>query len=97
MHEQSAAERLSAALKLKEAGNELYKASNWRKAARKYHEALLYVKAVRDRPPEALDKLLHGVDVVRNPNKEDMTKADMLFVTLTNNLAGWHLINKLLK
>lgn len=96
MHEQSpqsVAERLSAALKLKEAGNELYKVSSWRKAARKYHEALLYVKAVRDRPPDPLSKLLGG-SIVRGPTKEDMKKADMLFVAVTNNLAGWILCDR---
>ena len=82
----TAAGRISAAIELKECGNKFYQEGNWRRAAKKYHEALLYVKAVRDKP---LTELL-GADIIKTtpPTSEESERATSLFVSLSNNLAG---------
>lgn len=79
---------MSAAEELKERGNEFYKDGDWRRAGKKYHAALLYIKAVRDRPDDI--SALVGADVSKAtpPTKEETERADLLFIKVSNNLAG---------
>ena len=39
-------EKLQTALNYKNEGNELYKAKNYKKAMRKYHNAIMYLKGI---------------------------------------------------
>lgn len=81
--------RISAAVELKESGNKFYQEGNWRRAAKKYHEALLYVKAVRDKSIAQLDLL--GADFAKTTppiSEKERERATSLFVVISNNLAG---------
>ena len=91
---QSHTEKLSQAYKLKEEGNQLFKEEEWKRAAKKYHFSLMYVKGLLETlPNDPMLKMLLSKNVTQTEpqpeitpqEKEDATK---LLITLSNNLAG---------
>ena len=83
-------DKLVKARELKDEGGELFRGSEWKKAARKYHYALLYVKgAIDTKPNDPLIKMLmkQSQDVVELSPAERQ-EAHQLQMTLLNNLAG---------
>jgi hypothetical protein len=70
---------------LKEEGNKLVKAKEWKKAMKKYHHALMYVKGITDK----LD-LLPGLEETlgrQKPSEQEKKDATELMLSLLNNLS----------
>ena len=82
---ESAVEKIAKAHELKQEGNSLFKAGQLRRAMRKYHHGLLYVKGVVNQVPglPAVERL---VRVKASPAEEE--EANELIGALSNNLAG---------
>ena len=87
----TAAEKLIKAKQLKEEGNELFKAEQWKPAAKKYHYSLMYARGLLDTFTHGnfltnllMTKKEEGCQVTPE-QKEDAMK---LLVALSNNLAG---------
>ena len=70
---------------LKKEGNLLVKTEEWKKAMKKYHHALMYVKCVCDK----LDRL-PGLEASlgrQQPSVEEKKEATQLMLSLWNNLS----------
>ena len=70
---------------LKEEGNKLVKAKEWKKAMKKYHHALMYVKGITDK----LDSL-PGLEAIlgrQQPSEQERKDATELMLSLLNNLS----------
>ena len=82
--------RLSKSQDLKEEGNTLFKQQEWRKAIKKYHHSLMYVKGITDRGDKllALGGLIDTQTTVLKPTKEQEKMAEEVLVALHNNIAG---------
>lgn len=75
-------------MRLKEEGNVFFKGGNWKKAARKYHDALLYVKAICDNSGELVNAIA-GTTIAPAPaTQAERDQAEVLLTALSNNLAG---------
>lgn len=89
-------EKLSQALVYKDQGNELYKAKDYKKAMRKYHNAILYMKGI-DNDLHGKPAFLQFASVDPNSDKkipenleDECIKAN---VSIYNNLAACILAN----
>merc|ERR1712050_251314 len=89
-------EKLNQALAFKDEGNDLYKAKEYKKAMRKYHNAILYLKGI--------DNDLHGTPAFLqtssvDPNSEKKISAELeqecikTNISVYNNLAVCILAN----
>lgn len=78
-------ERLAKAGSLKEEGNDLFRAEQWKKAIRKYHHTLMYCKGITDK----LDFIpgLAAAGGLRVTAEEER-QATVMTLAVTNNLAG---------
>lgn len=77
--------RLAKAVSLKQEGNELFRAKQWKKAIRKYHHTLMYCKGITDK----LD-FIPGMSAAGGlkPTAEEEKQATDMTMAVTNNLAG---------
>lgn len=77
--------RLERAKALKQEGNDLFKAREWKMAVKKYHHALMFCKGITDK----LDFIpgLAAAGGVK-PSQEEEREATDLTMAVTNNLAG---------
>lgn len=89
-------DKLKQALIFKDEGNEFYKAKDYKKALRKYHNAVLYMKGI-DNDLHGMPAFLQSESVDPNSDKrisdeleEDCIKAN---VSIYNNLAACLLAN----
>lgn len=78
-------EKIAKCRELKDEGNKFFKAKQWKKAIKKYHHALMYVKGVTDR----LDSLplLEATLGRQQPSEQDRKDAIELMLNLLNNLS----------
>ena len=78
-------EKIAKCRELKDEGNKLFKATQWKKAIKKYHHALMYIKGVTDR----LDSLplLEATLGKQQPSEQDRKDAIELMLNLLNNLS----------
>lgn len=83
--------RLVQARCLKQEGNELFRAKEWKKAVKKYHHALMFCKGITDK----LDFIpgLAAAGGVK-PTQEEEREATELSMAVTNNLAGTNLLDE---
>lgn len=78
-------EKIMKCRELKDEGNKLVKAKEWKKAIKKYHHALMYIKGITDK----LDSL-PGLEVALGrpqPSEQDRKDATELMLNLLNNLS----------
>lgn len=77
--------RLEKAKSLKQEGNELFRAKEWKKAIKKYHHTLMYCKGITDK----LDFIpgLAAAGGLRATDEEERIAREVT-VAVTNNLAG---------
>lgn len=82
---ESAGDKIAKAQELKLEGNQFFKAGQLKKAMRKYHYGLLYVRGVINH----IDSL-PGVEQLNRakPSPAEEQAASDLIATLSNNLAG---------
>ena len=78
-------DKLVKAEQLKEEGNEFFKERSWKKAIKKYHHGLMYVKGILDRF-DAIPGLYESRRVP--PTTEEKAAANVILASLSNNLAG---------
>ncbi len=83
---QSVSDRLARALKLKDEGNACFKLQEWRKAIKKYHHSLMFVKGVTDRPDKMMGFALPSR--FSKPTAEEEKYSVELLVSVHNNIAG---------
>ena len=78
-------EKIAKCRELKDEGNELFKAKQWKIAMKKYHHALMYINGVTDR----LDSLpwLEATLGRQQPSQQDRKDAVELMLSLLNNLS----------
>ena len=82
---QTAAAQLLKANELREEGNKLFEGQNFRGALRKYHNALLYARAVANKLSGDLSGLMNRAQHATAAEEESAKK---LTIALSNNLAG---------
>ena len=72
---------------MKDEGNKLFKVNQWRKAIKKYHHALMYIKGITDRL-DTLDQTdLKVILGKQQPSQQDRKDAEELMINLLNNLS----------
>ena len=86
------ADRISKAQELKQEGNSFFKSGKWKKAAGKYHRALLYVKGIADRFEGVPGVPMKDIVKVKATSEEEAA-AKALLIIVSNNLAGTCLIH----
>ncbi len=79
-------EKLARALELKEEGNVLFKQQEWRRAIKKYHHSLMFIKGVTDRPDKMMGFALPSK--FKKPTAEEEKCSIELLVSVHNNIAG---------
>ena len=83
------ADQLIQATELKESGNELFGKGQWKKAIRKYHYGLMYVKSITTENLDMQNLMGFGARPRKaGPSDEEKSSANELFVLLSNNIAG---------
>ena len=70
---------------LKEEGNALFKQKDLKKAMKKYHTSLMYVRGLVDRP-----SLLQHTPSAEMANEEQKERIHQIEFSIYNNLAGSH-------
>lgn len=89
-------EKLAKANQLKEEGNLLFKAEQWKRAAKKYHHSLMYSRALLDTIPanNPLANILMSKKEECEVTPEQKDDATKLMIALSNNLAGLYTVFK---
>ena len=81
-------ECIQMAMSNKEIGNALFREGHIRKAMRKYHDALLYLKGFEDNPLTAFGSSTAYPTSISKLNTETRKVVQDLNISLSNNLAG---------
>jgi len=88
----SAEDKLKIAQEKKEQGNVAFKSGQYRDALRLYYEAILYVQGLEKSLSSAMDSSAsNGASGAGDEKRRPRTEADVLLVTLYNNMSAIHL------
>ena len=84
----TAAEKLEQILSYKEEGNSFFREKEYKKAARNYHKAILYVKAIEiGAKGTGFDGLINGVTSAEKIDEETLSRVREAKVAVYNNLS----------